>query len=79
MMHTHKQTHIQGHTHTHTQTQTHTHTHSTRTDRLKVKTEGPKILSNDVFYFKTVIICGPIYPSVHSRIILCQIMLKILV
>ena len=24
------------------------------------KTEGPKILSNDIFYFKTVIIGGPI-------------------
>ena len=28
------------------------------TDR-KVKTEGPKILSNDIFYFNTVIIGGP--------------------
>ena len=26
----------------------------------KVKIEGPKILSNDIFYFKTVIIGGPI-------------------
>ena len=31
----------------------------TKTDR-KVKTEGLKILSNDNFYFKTVIIGGPI-------------------
>ena len=37
-----------------------------RTDRqtqgqTKVKkTEGPKILSNDIFYFRTVIIGGPI-------------------
>ena len=37
-------------------TQTHT---DRRTDR-KVKTEGSKILSNDIFYFKTVIIGGPI-------------------
>ena len=26
----------------------------------KVKTEGPKILSNDIFYLMTVIIGGPI-------------------
>ena len=31
----------------------------TRTDK-KVKTEEPKILSNDIFYFKTVNIGGPI-------------------
>ena len=30
-------------------------THDTRTDR-RLKTEGHKILSNDVFYFSTVII-----------------------
>ena len=36
------------------------HTDSTHTDRQKVKTEGPLILSNDIFYFKTVIIGGPI-------------------
>ena len=42
-------------------------TYRARTDRhthgqtyRKVKTEGPKILSNDIFYFKTVIIAGPI-------------------
>ena len=39
---------------THRNTYRHTHTDK------KVKTEGPKILSNDVFYFKTVIIGGPI-------------------
>ena len=39
---------------------TDTHTH-TWTDK-RVKTEGPKILSNDImFYFRTVIIGGPIY------------------
>ena len=32
----------------------------TQTDR-KVKTEGSRILSNDIFYFRTVIIGGPIY------------------
>ena len=37
---------------------TDTHT-DTGTDR-KVKTEGPKILSNDIFYFKTVVFGGPI-------------------
>ena len=34
--------------------------HATRTDE-SLKTEGPMILSiNDIFYFKTVIIGGPI-------------------
>ena len=33
-------------------------THVTRTDK-SLKTEGPKILSNDIFYFRTVIIGGP--------------------
>ena len=35
--------------------------HTTRTDK-SLKTEGPKILSNfnDIFYFRTVIIGGPI-------------------
>ena len=32
----------------------------TGTDK-KVKTEGPKIFSNYIFYFKTVIIGGPIH------------------
>ena len=36
---------------------TDTHTH-TRTDK-SLKTEGPMILSNDIFYFGTVIIGGP--------------------
>ena len=39
--------------------QTHRHTPHALTDK-KVKTEGPKILSNDIFYFRTVIIGGPI-------------------
>ena len=30
----------------------------TRTDK-SLKTEGPKILSNDIFYFRNVIIGGP--------------------
>ena len=34
---------------------TDTQKHATRADK-KVKTEGPKILSNDIFYFKTVMI-----------------------
>ena len=37
--------------------QTHRHTPHVRTDK-KVKTEGPLNLSNDIFYFKTVIIIG---------------------
>ena len=37
--------------------QTDTQTH-TGTDK-SLKTEGPKILSNDIFYFRTVIIGGP--------------------
>ena len=37
-------------------------THGRRTDK-SLKTEGPKtkILSNDIFYFMTVIIGGPIF------------------
>ena len=31
----------------------------TRTDK-SLKSEGPKIMSNDMFYFRTVIIGGPI-------------------
>ena len=31
-----------------------------QTDRKVKKTDGPKMLSNDIFYFKTVIIGGPI-------------------
>ena len=43
-----------------TDRQTHTHTHTdTGTDK-SLKTEGPKILSNDIFYFRTMIIGGPI-------------------
>ena len=40
---------------THRQTDRHT---DTWTDK-SLKTEGPKILSNDIFYFRTVIIGGP--------------------
>ena len=36
------------------------HTNGHRDTDRKVKTEGPKILSNDISYFKTVIIGGPI-------------------
>ena len=36
---------------------TDTHTIYARAEK-KVKTEGPKILSNDIFYFKTVMIIG---------------------
>ena len=39
-------------------THTGTQSHSTRKDRQKVKTDGPMILSNDIFYFKTVMIIG---------------------
>ena len=41
-----------------------------RTDRKKSKKGGPKILSNDIFYFKTVIIYGPI--KTYLRIGLLQ-------
>ena len=34
-------------------------THASRTDK-KVKTEGPEILLNNIFYFKNVVIDGPI-------------------
>ena len=34
-------------------------TYDKRTDK-SLKTEGPKILSNDFFYFRTVIFGGPI-------------------
>ena len=48
--------------------QTDTQTHTTRMDRQKVKTEGPMIFLNDIFYFKTMTIGGPIlklyWPSV---------------
>ena len=37
----------------------HKHTPDGRTDK-SLKTEGPKILSNHIFYFRTVIIGGPI-------------------
>ena len=36
--------------------------HVTRTDK-SFKTKGPKILSNYIFYFRTVIIGGPIFRS----------------
>ena len=41
----------------HTDRQTERQTHAW--PDKKVKTEGPKILSNDIFYFRTVIIDGP--------------------
>ena len=45
----------------HRHTDTHTDTHAdTGTDK-SLKTEGPKILSNFIFYFKAVIIGGPIF------------------
>ena len=45
---------------------THRHTHTdTGTDK-SLKTEGPKILSNDIFYFRTVIIGGPTAISMVS-------------
>ena len=39
--------------------QTDRHTPHARSEK-RVKIEGPMILSNDIFYFKTVIIGGPI-------------------
>ena len=42
--------------------QTDRQTH-TGTDK-SLKTEGPKILSNGIFYFRTVIIGGPIWPVI---------------
>ena len=44
-------------THRQTDRQTDRHT-DTWTDK-SLKTEGPMILSNDIFFFKTVIIGGP--------------------
>ena len=41
------------------QTETQHTSHITWTDK-SLKTEGPKILLNYIYYFKTVIICGPI-------------------
>ena len=45
----------QTHTQTDRQTDRQTHRHM---DRQNLKTEGPKILSNDIFKFRTVIIAG---------------------
>ena len=39
----------------------------TDTDRQKVKTEGPKILSNDIFYFNTVMIIGGVLIGISIR------------
>ena len=39
-------------------TDIHTDNTDTGTDK-SLKTEGPKILSNDIFYFRTMIIGGP--------------------
>ena len=49
-------------TDTHTDRQTDRHTY-TGTDK-SLKTEGPKIMSNDIFYFRTVIIGGPILKTI---------------
>ena len=43
------------------QTNTQTHRHTDTGTHKSLKTEGPKILANDIFYFRTVIIGGPIY------------------
>ena len=43
--------------------QTHRHT-DTVTDK-RLKSEGPKIWSNDIYYFRTVIIGGPIVEYIH--------------
>ena len=48
---------------------TDTQTPPARTDK-KVKTEGPKILSNCIFYFKTMIISGLIQMDKQSFILL---------
>ena len=37
----------------------HTKRHTDTGTDESLKTEGPKILSNDIFYFRTVIIGGP--------------------
>ena len=60
-----------GQTDTQTDTQTHRHT-GTWTDK-SLKTEGPKILSNDIFYFRTVIIGGPINISIVWSCVLEQV------
>ena len=52
-------------TDTHTDTQSHRHTDTGAGKSLK--TEGPKILSNDIFYFRTVIIGGPIHTYYQNR------------
>ena len=50
-------------------TQTDRNLDSTHTDK-KVKTEGPLILSNDIFYFKTaMIIGGPTNHKLNGRTI----------
>ena len=47
---------------------TDTQTDTWHMDRQKVKTEGPMIMSNDIFYFKTVmIIGGPIIIRDYSK------------
>ena len=47
-------------------------THGTWTDK-RLKTEGPKILSNYMFYFKTVIIGGPIICRVNLSDRVCAV------
>ena len=43
----------------------------TRTDK-SLKTEGPKILSTDIFYFRTVIIGGPIIVVISNTVIITR-------
>ena len=52
----------------HRHTHRHTHRHSDTCTDKSLKTEGPMILSNDIFFFKTVIIGGPILINVVSFI-----------
>ena len=55
-----------------TDRQTDRQTHGTWTDK-RLKTEGPKILSNYMFYFKTVIIGGPIICRVNLSDRVCAV------
>ena len=55
----------EGQTHRQTHTQTHGHM-----DSKSLKTEGPMILSIDIFYFRTVIIGGPIKKKCANGIII---------
>ena len=55
----------------HTDTQT-----ETWTDK-SLKTEGPKILSNDIFYFSTVIIGGPTTALLTEHLLSCDLVTAI--